>query len=413
MKMNPLRSVHFALLRHRGAKWRLLSSRRATAASLAVMLTWVLADVRGQNVDPTFNVGTDSYVYALGAQPRGSVLVGGAFKELAGEPCAFLGRINAEGALDHSFRPNLTGVVRCLAIQPDGKILIGGQFQGAGGRMANRIARLNREGSLDAAFDAGLGVNSATAPFCEVTCLVVQPDGKILLGGSFDRVGRQTRHGIARLNADGSLDPAFNPDTGGLLTPGATPGVFCIALQPDGKIIFGGQFTHVGDERRNGLARVNADGSIDKTFNPSPTPAQFLALAVLEDGKILVEGGFRKLAGFEQPHLARLMPDGSADPSLIAEVSGAVGKLWVREDGGILLGGHFTFVDRQAHVGLAQLAADGAGKHAFHLDLTTAPGILGANAFLLQPDGSVVIGGSFSAVGGEAHSNLARITLAR
>ena len=64
-------------------------------------------------------------------------------------------------------------------------------------------------------------------------------------------------------------------------------------------------------------------------------------------------------------------------------------------------------------MGLAQLVADGVGKHAFHLDLTTAPGILGTSAFLLQSDGSVLIGGSFSAVGGQAHANLVRITLAR
>jgi uncharacterized delta-60 repeat protein len=401
-------SLWSALARRRGDGF----GRSARVARFA-LLAFALADVRGQSVDPTFNAGTDSYVYALGAQPRGGALVGGAFKELAGEPCAFLGRINAEGVLDRSFRPNLNGVVRCLAIQPDGKILIGGQFQAAGGRTMNRIARLNREGSLDASFDAGLGVNSATSPSCEVTCLVVQPDGRILLGGSFDRVGRQTRNGIARLNADGSLDATFNPDAGGLLTPGATPGVFCLALQPDGKIVFGGQFTHVGDERRNGIARVNADGSIDKSFNPSQTPAQFLTLAVLDDGKIIAGGGFRKLAGFDQPHLARLMPDGSADPSLMVDVSGAVGKLLVRPDGGMLISGHFIFVDRQAHVGLAQLTPDGLGKHSTQLDLATAPGILGVNAFLPQADGSVLVGGRFSAIAGEAHLNLARITFAR
>ena len=96
MKLNPLRPVRFASLRHDGTKLRFFSHRRTMIVALGAWLAFGLAGLRGQSVDPTFNVGTDSYVYALGAQPRGSVLVGGAFKEVAGEPCAFLGRINAE-----------------------------------------------------------------------------------------------------------------------------------------------------------------------------------------------------------------------------------------------------------------------------------------------------------------------------
>jgi uncharacterized delta-60 repeat protein len=366
-----------------------------------------------QSVDPAFNCGTDSHVYALAAQPRDRLLVAGAFSELGDKPCAFLGRINAEGALDLSFRPKVNGVVRCLAVQSDGRILLGGQFSTVGGRTCNRIARLNPEGSLDTSFEAGLGANSATGNVCEVTCIALQDDGKILLGGSFDRMDRSVRNGIARLNADGSLDSSFNPDTGGVIAPKATPGVFCIAVQADGKIIFGGQFIYVGDERRNGIARVSAEGVLDKTFNPSPNPSQFSALCVLPDGKILVGGGFRKLGGLDQANLARLNADGTADPTFLVDVGGAVTRLAVAENGEILVAGHFNFVDRQPQVGLAGLTTTGARKPGFSLDVNGTSGIAPINAFLVQSDGSMIVGGSFNALGGESHRNLARFIAVR
>ena len=89
-----------------------------------------------------------------------------------------------------------------------------------------------------------------------VRSITVQPDGKILVGGDFLNIGGQKRSRIARLNADGTLDTSFNPNANG--------DVYSIALQVDGKIVVGGFFTTIGGQTRNHIARFNADGTLDQ-----------------------------------------------------------------------------------------------------------------------------------------------------
>ena len=120
-------------------------------------------------------------------------------------------------SLDTSFNPGANGSVCALAVQPDGKILVGGDFTtlgggGTGTTPRNRIGRLNADGSLDTSFNPGANGG--------VYALAVQPDGKILVGGDFTTLGgggtgTTTRNCIGRLNADGSLDTSFNPGANG------------------------------------------------------------------------------------------------------------------------------------------------------------------------------------------------------
>jgi uncharacterized delta-60 repeat protein len=131
----------------------------------------------------------------------------------------------------------------------------------------------------------------------------VQADGKILVGGAFTTLdGDLTlRNRIARLNADGSVDSTFDPD--------ANVDVSALALQGDGKILIGGAFTTLagGATTRNYVARLNTDGTVDSTFNPNASWGVY-ALAVQADGKILVGGGFTTLDGGAtvRSHIARL-----------------------------------------------------------------------------------------------------------
>ncbi|MFT6156591.1 MAG: putative delta-60 repeat protein, partial [Neolewinella sp.] len=153
---------------------------------------------------------------------------------------------------DDGFNPNPDGSVESLAVQADGKILMGGRDITIGGVARNAIARLNTDGSLDTTFNPNPDI------YARVDSLAVQADGKILMGGNFSAVGAEDRNNIARLEADGSLDTTFNPN--------ANSSVFSLAVQADGKILMGGNFTTVGAEDRNYIARLNADGSLDTTF---------------------------------------------------------------------------------------------------------------------------------------------------
>ena len=97
-----------------------------------------------------------------------------------------------------------------------------------------------------------------------------------------------TRNYVARLNVDGTLDAAFNPNPDSILGG--------IAVQPDGKILIGGAFTALTPNggsviSRNHLARLNSDGTIDTAFNPGPNG--FVRTILLQpDGRILIGGGF-------------------------------------------------------------------------------------------------------------------------
>src|SRR5690606_36450331 len=146
--------------------------------------------------------------------------------------------------------------VLSTVIQADGKIIVGGDFTSFNGTIINRIARLNTDGTLDTDFNPGTGFNYG------VRSTVIQVDGKIIVGGGFTSFNGTIINRIARLNTDGTLDTDFNPGTG------FSSGVYSTALQVDGKIIVGGDFTSFNGVSRGRIARLNTDGTLDTDFNP-------------------------------------------------------------------------------------------------------------------------------------------------
>jgi uncharacterized delta-60 repeat protein len=259
-----------------------------------------------------------------------------------------------------------------------------------------------------------------TASSGTVNALAIQPDGKILVGGTFTSLGGVVRTNFARLSTNGIVDTTFNPAPRGIVgTRFGTPGgVQCLALQIDGKILLGGTFISVAGQTRNNIGRLNADGSIDPGFNPD-ADSSVLSLVIQADGKILVGGSFTRLAGHSCTNLARLNPDGSLDTSFApGGMTGAPGfplrslpsanSLGLQTDGTILVGGAFTSVGGQARTNLAELHADGT---LFDIFNPGPGGGIGSslNSVVLQTDGKVVVGGSFSNISGQAHTNLARL----
>ena len=128
------------------------------------------------------------------------------------------------------------------------------------------IARLNADGSLDSQFNAGSGANS---PVYAVAETFVNGVREILVGGGFSLLNGQTANGVGRLNDDGTPDINFN--VGGL---GANGTVYALAVQSDGRILISGDFTQVNTNNVGHIARLNVDGSVDLTFtNASATVA--------------------------------------------------------------------------------------------------------------------------------------------
>ncbi len=178
-------------------------------------------------------------------------------------------------------------IVRAIAVQPDGKVLVSGDFIGINGQTRNKIARLNADGTFDTAFNPIVGGGVF------VNAIALQPDGKILLGGGFSTINGGNRSGIGRINANGTTDTTFRGEVG-------SGGVNTIALQPDGKILVGGNFTIIGGQPRNRLARLNADGTAN-SFDPNATNSGFSpsfdTITLQPDGKILVSGFFTAIGG--------------------------------------------------------------------------------------------------------------------
>ncbi len=142
--------------------------------------------------------------------------------------------------------PKIPDIVYAIVVQPDGKILFGGTFwQQYDGVDRAGIARANTDGSIDTSFDPGNGANGT------VYAIYLQSDGRVLVGGAFNQFNGSARLGIARLNANGSLDASFDPGAG------ANDLVYAVARQSDGKALIGGAFTAYDGVTRNRVARLN------------------------------------------------------------------------------------------------------------------------------------------------------------
>jgi uncharacterized delta-60 repeat protein len=267
-------------------------------------------------------------------------------------------RLNTDGSLDTSFLATGTGAddfVDSIAVQSDGKILIGGYFRSYNGASRGYVARLNTNGSLDASFLSTTG----TGPNDLVESMAVQNDGKILIGGDFItwyfNYNGTSRGYVARLNTDGNLDTGFLA-TGA----GASFLVYSVAVQSDGKILIGGHFYTYNGTSRGHVARLNTDGSLDTGFLATGAGTNYFveSVAVQSDGKILIGGDFSTFNGTSRGCVARLNSDGSLDTGFLATGTGAdsvVNSIAVQSDGKILIGGIFTTYNGTSRGHMARL----------------------------------------------------------
>lgn len=256
-------------------------------------------------------------------------------------------------------------------------------------------------GDLDLSFNVGSSING------RINSIAVQPDGKVLIGGEFTQVSGVTRNRIARMNSDGSLDTTFLNGSAG-----ANNHVVSVAVDSNEKILIGGWFTAVNGVTRNFIARLNSDGSLDTGFQNGLTGANsnVLAIAVQSEGKVLIGGDFLFVNGVARNRIARLHSDGSVDTSFLnalTGVKGTVETVAVQNDGKVLIGGQFGEVNGVTRNRIARLNSDGS------LDTGFQNGMTGANntirGITVQLDGKILTGGYFTAVNGVTRNRIARL----
>ncbi|MBX3731169.1 MAG: autotransporter-associated beta strand repeat-containing protein [Verrucomicrobiae bacterium] len=353
--------------------------------------------VTGGALDPSFTPGDHGFpaISSAALQPDGRIVV----THAAGTSDTMqyrVARLDSDGSLDDGF--TLGAIVpeyrtlggKITAVLPDGRIIVSATSLQSG-RAVHGLARLRPDGTPDPTFRLRLGTpDVAWASDASVDAVVVLPGGKLLIGGCFHTVDGVARNGIARLNPDGSTDTDFSPGAGpGFSGPSSVSGdeiaaIKCLSVQDDGRILVGGYFNQFAGSPRIGIARLNPDGTLDPAFDAKGTlfANDVHSIAIQADGRMLVVGSFWDHPARQDPSsgihnkLVRLLPDGAPDagfaPASPPDLDPAdeIALLGIQADGRILLGAA-TFKDGDPPQG-------GGVTYRIHPDGSRDPGFVSA-----------------------------------
>lgn len=372
--------------------------------------------------------------------PDGSLIVGGSFTRLNGQPRRNLAKILANGELDPTWVPEPDNQVLSLAADRLGNVYVGGDFSRIGGQDRFNLAKL----SVSAGGNADPVWPASNGGIFRPSHLVASEDGASIYAG--------VRNGalLRKFSATGSVDPTWRPlFSGGNLED--------MALDGAGRLVLAGVIRQTGGGADRPLLRVDAagNGATDPTWNPQPSSVvRALAVDAASDS-LFVAGDFTEVGGQGRPYLARigLSSGGPLDPAWAPDVpypvdtlrlaegrvfaainegvpgrwerqlvridasTGSVDSAWTRTLSGDLrtiaampgrplaLAGSFTRVAAEPSFNLALLDAENA-----HPMKAFAVGRVGRiSAMTALADGSIVIGGSFLWADGVPRSNLLRL----
>ncbi|MCD9576010.1 T9SS sorting signal type C domain-containing protein [Flavobacterium soyae] len=409
-------------------------------------------------IDESFDTGAgfNGKVYSSNVQPDGKILAVGNFTAYNGRSAGGLVRLNGDGSYDSSFSTVVAassgaGIVHDIDLQSDGKIIIVGTFTKYGNTAVNRIARMLSNGLLDTSFKIGIG--SAL----QISKVQVLPNDKILAVGNFTSFNEVASNRIIRLNSDGSVDRDFNIGTG------FDGNVNAIEVQPDGKILLGGSFTSYNEITANRIVRLNQDGTRDFSFlgsgfnngavevikidnagnimaggsftsrydgvnvnrviflNSDGTvkpdfdmgagPASTVwTLANDSEGSWFIGGSFSVFDGQNQGRLAKVNFEGEPDTSYLASGIGfdnSVLKMIPLENQKTVVLGNFTKFNNNPAFRIARLLEDGAFDPDFNKGQTGANNLI--KTAVVQSDDKIILGGNFTKYNDQSCNRIIRI----
>lgn len=360
-------------------------------------------------VDTTWNPNADNGVESLAASGN-DVFAGGQFKNIGGQSRNYVAKLAADGtgAANAAWDPNANDNVDVIVVSGN-DVYIGGEFRGPAGFA--RVARIpiNGNGATDGwgpaiAGDDGIGGG--------VRSIAVSGDD-VYLGGNFRSANGGAQTNLVKVSAStNTVDPNWHPK----------PNSDVRALAVTGADVYaGGRFTMYTTVARAGLARLNADGTLDMTWNPDATPSAgqrgtgVQTVAAWGDHLYVGGGGPIFIAGQAHQGLVRVSVNGTgvADSAWNPDIDGTgtpvVGSVlaMAMTDRDLYLGGTFLNVGGQPRAHLAKVSLTGTGA----VDPTWNPGAENGNVYSLLLSGkSIFVGGSFlSAGGGTTNRGLAKL----
>jgi uncharacterized delta-60 repeat protein len=341
--------------------------------------TVVMTDLEAGSFDPQFHpVVAGGLIRDIAGLPDGKYMIVGAFQRIDSQFSPYIARLNADSTFDTTLAARPDTPADSLAVQPDGNILVGGTFFTIGSTNVNPLIRLFSDLSIDRSFDSNRLSTLLTSP----QGLALVPPSDVYTWSSYE----------TRRLTNGVLDRSF---------PSRSL-VNALAITSDGNLLF-------ADSR--GLTRTFPSGKSDTNFNvlvqnitsghPSSAPVQSLALE--SDDSILIGGRFNLVNGTNVLRLARLSPDGVLDTSFQARIgtnstSGAeqINTIQPLPNGQILVGGTFLTVNGISRPYLARLNHDGSLDEDFNPLLSGS----GVTKIKPMPDGSMIVLGGFDNVNG-------------
>lgn len=428
---------------------------------LSSLLTVLSLPLRAQTLDPGFaatSMFRTANIEAAAQQADGKLVVSGTFIRVNGTAASGIVRLNPDGTLDPSFSLNVQGSAQALAILPGGQIVAATTTSFVvGGQTYRNVLKINADGTLASGFSPGAGASSSAGS--GVRAMSVQPDGKVLLGGTFTSYNGVTTPRLVRLNADGSVDQAFVSALGN----GFDSDIAVLKLQADGKILVGGRFTSANGSSRRHLVRLLSTGALDTGYNPvsssgssfgvmrlalDPVTGQAVAIGLGQstfvpmrlnlDGSVdptfqaqnvsssncLTVGAYANAqlavdasrsvllsrgcntGGIS--YLVRYTANGTYDNlfDLAAAVNGPVNVLLPLSNSQMLIGGDFNRFNVLSGYNLLMVSSQAVPSATFQPTLDAAGMV---NRVLQQPDGKLLVGGLFREINGLAAVNLVRL----
>lgn len=350
-------------------------------------------------------IGFDNSVYKVLPLENRKMIVCGKFKKFNGEVVSRITRLLEDGTVDAAFNTAQFGandLVKTADIQSDGKIIIGGNFARYNDIAINRILRIQPDGSIDPTFNIGKGPSTSS----QIYALAIQPDQKVVVVGNFAKFNDLPAGGIVRLLPDGTRDLTFNSSGTNINAI-----IEAILIQPDGKILVGGRFTSFNGAQVSHLVRLNRDGSTDSSFNIGDGfDKNVYALAMQSDGKIIVGGNFLSFNKSSQKRIVRLNSNGTLDTTFESGTGfskGEVRSILVQPDDRILVGGSFSGTFKNSiSLRLIRLLKSGGFDNTFDARLN---GKLYTMCF--TSNYRLMIGGDFNSVSGISKHRIARLKL--
>ena len=378
---------------------------------ILLIKNYTLIRLDGNQLDTSFNTGTGfndtsdmqgrAVLTDFAVQPDGKIIVGGHFNYYNGIKTISLIRLNQDGSLDTTFKFISGGyyiyAAKHIEVQADGKIIIVGDENNG----SKNLSRLFSDGSTDKSF---------LPPNYNFGNIAIQSDGKYVVTHNSNTISATEFSKISRLNIDGSVDTSFSSaQLSGLY------GGFVLSkkilIQNDGKIVIGGLFTGCNSTSSRDLVRLNTNGLVDTSLQIGSGFAGLLTndfhwvndIIQQMDGKLIVSGCFMMFNQVNRENIIRLNSDGSDDNSFVDLYSflnfNSIDSISLFNDQKILASGSLDYNNKKQGNYIVKINSNGTRDASFN---NIGKGFFRTtvNDVIQSADGKILVGGQFHSYNG-------------